>query len=173
MAFAFTVEDGTGLSAANAFATRQHVADYAEVDPHHGALWLALDEEQQERGIVYATRFLDDRVDWAGQRVYPESGTRWPRSGVYDRDGSPLASDAIPRQLADATAAFAMFLVFQDATREDAANILQRVKADVVEVEFKAGSYGLARTIPAHLEALLKGLGNLRVNSQYGKIRRA
>lgn len=173
MAFAFIVEDGTGLSAANAVASRAHVADYADIDPHHGPLWLALTEEQQERGIVYATRYLDDRVDWAGRRVYPLSGTRWPRSGIIDRDGNPVAADAIPRQLADATAAFAMFLVFQDATREDAANILQRVRADVVEVEFKAGSYGLARAIPSHLEALLTGLGQLRVNSQYGKIRRA
>ena len=172
MAFAFIVEDGTGLAAANAYASREHVAEYADIDPHHGPLWLALGDEQQERGIVYATRFLDDRVDWSGKRVFPESGTRWPRSGVFDRDGNAIAPTIIPRQLRDAVAAFAMFLVVDDATRDSASNILQRVKADVVEVEFKAGTYGLARTIPTHLEALLQGLGDLRINSQFSKIKR-
>lgn len=172
MAFAFTVEDGTGLSAANAWASREHVASYAEIDPHHGPAWLALTQEQQERGIVYATRFLDERVDWAGERVHPLSGTRWPRRNVRDRDGALIPDNIIPKQLKDATAAFAMFLITQDATRDDAANILQRVKADVVEVEFKAGSYGIARVVPAHLESMLLGLGLLRTQAQFGKIRR-
>lgn len=172
MPFAFIVEDGTGLSAANAFASREHVADYAEVDVHHGAQWLALDEEQQERGIVYATRFLDVQVEWAGVRVYPDSGTRWPRRGITDQDGRLIPPDVIPRQLQDATAAFAMFLVFEDATRDSPANVLQRVRADVVEVEFKRGSYGIVRTIPAYLEAMLRGLGMFRIGAQFGKIKR-
>jgi hypothetical protein len=159
MAFTFTVEDGTGLSTATSYVSVEDADDILTMNIHAGPIWDALTQEEKERLLSWASRYLDERTNWFGRRVVETSALRWPRSGIRDRDGIVIPSNSIPRQLKAAVAEMARYLIAEDRTTEREQDALTRIKADVVELEFSEG-YRLAR-VPEHMDSLLRGLGTI------------
>jgi hypothetical protein len=181
MAFVFTVESGTGTdAAANSYVSVEEATDIITANIHAATEWNMLTVPAQQRLLVWATRYLDAKARWKGTKTVPGSASytnafgtvvpaiapsplRWPRTGVCDRDGVTVGTASIPTQLRVATAEMARFQIAQDRTIERAQDGLQRVKADVVEIEFLPG-YTLPST-PDFLQDLLTGLGSVPSSS--------
>ncbi|MDU9703694.1 DnaT-like ssDNA-binding protein, partial [Helicobacter pylori] len=56
--------------------------------------------------------------------------------GVADRDGIEIPKDEIPQGLKEATAELARFMVDVDRTSPQKRDGLERMKVDVIEIEF-------------------------------------
>jgi hypothetical protein len=89
------VEDGTGLSTANSYATVEEADVYFD-GRLHGERWVGADDDTKTAALIWATALLDQVCVWRGTPVKPcaqdgFTGTvqalRWPRVGVPARDG--------------------------------------------------------------------------------------
>jgi hypothetical protein len=170
MAVVLVVEDGTGIVAANSYLTAAEADSILEVNPSSFAVWDALSAAQKDAYLVWASQYIDDYVEWAGYKTVPTSGLRWPRCGVYDRDGILIAEDVLPEQLLNAVAQIAVFLINNEAASSggQSSNLpegIKRVKADVVELEFfesgSADSQSGTDLMPLNIAYLIRGLGRV------------
>lgn len=136
MAATFVVEDGTGKSDANAFASVAAVDQYWD---NHGAptTWTGLAQATKEKHIRMATQYLmavyGER--WKGTRLSSTQALDFPRWGIRVRDGWILNADTIPQSLIDATAEAA----HRDATETDGLLPDLDAPASVEEEMIKAG----------------------------------
>ena len=169
------LEDGTGITTANSYVTAAEITAILEVNPTSSAAWTALDAQQQDDYAIWASNWLDDYMDWRGDKTVVTSGMRWPRCGVYDRDGILIAEDEIPEQLKQAVAETAVWLIGNAAAESggESSNLpegIKRVKADVVEVEFFEGgsddSQSGSDLLPINIRFLLRDLGYPIVGKQ-------
>lgn len=157
MTFTFLPEDGTALEAANSYVTVEEADDHFLIDLNFAATWSALDEEAKQHQLAWATRVLDQKVEWRGTRVDADSGLRWPRTGVYDRDGALIDDDAVPLQVKQAVCELAKFLMTTDLTAGQDVEYLKRVRVDVLEAEWQDGTGQSA--LPSLINDILFGLG--------------
>ena len=65
MAITIVVETGAGLSNSNSYVTVAEADTYNE-NHYYGSAWAALSDENKKRAIIFATRLLDEQVDWNG-----------------------------------------------------------------------------------------------------------
>lgn len=166
MAFAFVVETGEGDADANSYTTVEFADDYIEMNIHSSTEWLALEEEDKQRLLARASKTLDYRFKWNGQRVYQDSGLKWPRAGVTDSDGWYIPDDVIPRILQEATAEFASYLMDTDWTAPRENDEFTEIKVDVIQLKFDT-SYRRAY-VPPTIEAMLEDLGNANTGTRPG-----
>lgn len=172
MSFTFTVEDGTGLSAANSYVSVADADDYFTPDLNFATAWAALTTQQKQHSLAWASRLLDQKTDWRGVRVDEDSGLRWPRSYVQDRDDQLVADNVVPRPVKDATCELAKYLQENDLTTGADVDNIRKVVVDVIEIEFQEGTSQTG--IPTILNAILTGLGSFRVGGRgFGKIIKA
>lgn len=162
------LEDGTGVLSANAYLSAAEALSILEVNPTALAVFSALTAEQQDDYLIWASGWLDDYMDWEGYKTVENSGLRWPRFGVCDRDNIAIDKNTIPSQLKQAVAETAVWLVNSDAagTGGQSSNLpegIKRVKADVVEVEFfetgSADSQSGSDLLAVNIRFLLRALG--------------
>jgi hypothetical protein len=170
MAVTLVVEDGTGLSTANSYLTVLEAEDILCVNPTAYATWTALTPTEKDTYLVWASGYIDDYVDWNGYKTVEDSGLRWPRCGVYNRDGILIGENDIPPQLKQAVAEIAVFLVNSSAAASggQSSNLpegIKRVKADVVEIEFFEDGSSDSQTgsdlLPVNISFLIIGLGTV------------
>jgi len=101
-----TVEDGTGLTTADAYIS------VADADTYFSAIgdttWSAADTSAKEQAIVQATRYMEKRFGnkWKGIIASSTQALGWPRDYVYDERGTEL-DDQVPAALANACAEYA------------------------------------------------------------------
>lgn len=157
MAVVFTVEDGTGVAGANSYLSVAEADDILIVNIQNYATWSALTTQQKEYLLIWATRTIDQYVDWFGAKTDEDNALRWPRTGVTDRDGNAIDDDEIPQALKNAVAELAIRQAIADRTGEQGRDGIKRVKADVVEIEFDS-DYRIG-TLPDDIAFMLKGLG--------------
>lgn len=144
MAATFTVEDGTGLAAANAYCTVEFADQYHE-DNGNPAAWSSLSEADKQKHIRLGARYLDavyaHRLP--GERTSATQRLEWPRLWASDRDGHALADDEVPTSWQEGNAVAALKSAEAEA---DGTSLLadidepgslkrERVKLDVIEVE--------------------------------------
>jgi hypothetical protein len=112
---ALIVEDGTGLSTANAYI------DVAFADAYHSLRcnegWQGV-VSTKEAAIIKATEYIDRHYDFKGDRVEPGDANpapaappqalAWPRTGVCHPDGIVIADNAVPVEVQRATAELAL-----------------------------------------------------------------
>lgn len=104
---ALIVEDGTGLSTAEAYCS------VADADTYHinraNALWTGTDAAK-EAALRKATEYLDGtfKMRWKGCRVLSTQALDWPRIGVYNESGFYIPSESLPTSLVHATAELAL-----------------------------------------------------------------
>lgn len=117
MALVLVVEDGTGLTTANSYATVAEANTYHEGRLHNLAWQNDYDDDTKAAALVWATRLLD-QLRWEGNRMTTTQALRWPRGNVLDRERDALLDDdEIPAWLKDATAELAARLVEEDRTK--------------------------------------------------------
>lgn len=159
MALTFLVEDGTGLADATSYVSVSEADDIIAMNIHVAADWAALTQADKEALLSWGSRYLDERTRWFGRRAVETSALRWPRTGVTDRDGLSIPDNIVPRQLKIAVAEMARYLMAEDRSTERDQDALSRLKADVIELEFREG-YTLPK-VPEHMQYLIAGLGSI------------
>ena len=158
MPLVFKAEDGSGDPDATSYCTVEFADDYVALNTFQSSAWAALDEGVKENLLMRASKMLDVRFLWAGQKVEEESGLRWPRAGTYDRDGFAIGDDVIPQALQEATAEFATYLMNDDWTAPREADQFKEVQVDAIDIKYNT-DYRRAY-IPDTIVQMLDGLGS-------------
>ena len=98
------VEDGTGLSSANASISLAEFKAYC--DPR-GKDYSAFSDELINQAIVRTGTFLSS-LNWRGYRSFQRQQTMpFPRFGLFDKEGWPILENEIPQEYKDASAEIA------------------------------------------------------------------
>jgi hypothetical protein len=103
---AFTPEDGSGVTGANAYALRATVKSHH--DDRGNSVWNTFTSTQQEAAIIRASDYIDKRFGrrFRGFRQLKDQGLEWPRLDAFDDDGYLL--NDVPVQITKATAEYAL-----------------------------------------------------------------
>lgn len=99
---ALIVEDGSGLSTAEAYASVAEADAYLTVRSNPAA-WTSSSTAQKEAALRAATDYLEAvaGVRWRGTRYASTQRLSWPRDGVW-LDGNVLERATLPRLLKEA-----------------------------------------------------------------------
>lgn len=105
MAPVFTVEDGSGVSGANAYIAVQFFRDHHD---SRGRDTSSILDAGVQTAIVRATDYVDQRFSrvYRGYRQMKAQGLEWPRLSAFDDDDYLL--DDVPAQLQKAVAEYAL-----------------------------------------------------------------
>ena len=103
---ALSVEDGTGLSAAESFISVADIQTYFTAYGIEPDGWCLLSDADQEAAARRATQYIESqyRTFWKGVKKTSTQALGWPRSSVYDEDGYLVNSSSVPTRVANATA---------------------------------------------------------------------
>lgn len=161
---AFVVEDGTGLLAATSYISVADADDYLSIKAELLSVeWTGITTEFKEDYLMWATRLLDQRARWAGQKTVTASPLQWPRSWVCDRNGLSVDPNSVPSQVEAATVEIAYHLAVEDtdpaAPNAASAGGIKRLKADVLEIEYQDNAVIAANYFPVGLNQILSPLG--------------
>lgn len=153
----FVVETGVGLPDATSYASMEEANDYFGVHPFHSDNWLDLGEPDKERLLMAASAQLDALITWRGWVASASQALGWPRVRVVDDEGRMINSDIVPRRVRQAMFELAFFLSRGDPYAASSSAGLERLKIDVIELQF---SESMSITpVPAAALTLLRGLG--------------
>ena len=88
---------------------------------------------------VGITKFYVTRPYWTGTVATATQALPWPRIGMSDGNGNPIANNVIPQGLKDAESEMAILSVAGDVTADNAIVVqgITDVKAGPVEIAFK------------------------------------
>lgn len=176
-----------GAVNANAYCSRAEATAYNDDLPRADvrAIWTSASDDDQDRAILYATKLLDRAFTFIGNRVTSAQPLDWPRYvyGFYTGSGgggqssyslgygwAPGASafyidpTTIPDRVKHATAEYARQLIADDRTADPpvaTSNDIKRLKADVVEIEYRDTVVVEPKPVPDTVAMLLAGLGVL------------
>lgn len=128
----------------NCYISRANAITYF-TDLIHGADFLGAEVTIQDQALISATAMLD-RQEWVGTQTQPKptQPLDWPRTGVSDPEGNPVASDAVPQFMKDATCELALALI-QDLTVQTNADTgvnIKSLKAGSAEIQYFVGKTG-------------------------------
>jgi len=129
------VETGSGLATSNAYCTIDEADEYHEERLHNEAWINETSLETKEKALVWATRVLDEEVEWKGVIYASGQALRWPRYGVYTRDGVEIGQNVIPTWLKNATAELAMYLIESDRTTDSGSLGYSNIKVGPIELD--------------------------------------
>jgi len=132
MALTLVVEDGTGKTTANSYATVANGTSYHEA---HIAATAWTGSALQEEALVMATRLIDDGIIFDGIKVDDSQALEWPRFDIKDRSGYLIQSSTIPQALINATAELARWLIGADRTAETDDRGFKKMKVGSLELE--------------------------------------
>lgn len=125
-----TVEDGSGLSDADALISLAYWKTYA--DALGWAYSPTYSDTQIEQAIRRGSRYVSDAFTFKGVKLLRAQAFAWPRYGVCDADGWPINSDEVPIQVQRAVAeASWRELQSADSLRPDV-TMTDRVKSEQV-----------------------------------------
>ncbi|MGD9670182.1 MAG: DnaT-like ssDNA-binding protein [Hyphomicrobiaceae bacterium] len=178
MAVTFTVEDGTGLPTANSYASVAYADDYLVVKPDTSS-WVALSSAEKERYLMLATRTLDQRATYRGQKAVEDSALRWPRVGALDCDSIAQPYDEVPDPIKQATVELAFHFVrngIDPSMPISTSGEITKIKADVIEIEYSDGTQSsTVNFFPQGFNEALGCLGRVSTGrgSGFGRILRA
>lgn len=101
---AFTVEDGTGLAAANAYIT---VAEFKAYWDDRGYDYSSHTDDNIQVAIIKATDYIENRFRkrFRGSREFEDQALSFPRLRLYDEDGELI--EGLPNRLKHSTAEYA------------------------------------------------------------------
>jgi hypothetical protein len=75
------------------------------------APWTDASVPDQEAALQWATRLIDEQVQWYSVPTYPDQALALPQVGLVDQWGRQLASNVIPVPVQQATALYALALL--------------------------------------------------------------
>jgi hypothetical protein len=136
----FVVEDGSMVVGSNSYVSVA-MADAYLADSLNYSDWSAVTEDDKERLLVAASRWLDQRTKWSGFKVSADQSMRWPRTGTYDCDQLPVAVNVIPMPVIAAVCELANFFTSPDnnPTRHSDNVGFSEITVDVITLKFQDG----------------------------------
>lgn len=149
----------------NSYVSLQEAAEYAEyrvVDATVFSAWDSLDEEQQAKYLVNASRALDSMCDWIGSRYSSTQGLKWPRVDAAV-DGFYLTSTVVPTPVKEAAIEMALWSMANDGVVATTSNTqFDSIKVGPIEIDFNEGS-GIATNqyFPDVVTQLLRDYGGI------------
>ena len=131
-----------------------------EADQYFGnafgkSAWGSASGDDKARLVITSSRYLDQYLDWYGEKSNPEQAMDWPRSGVYS-GSSIVDSSTIPNRVRYAACELAYHLL-QNGDLSFGNQTIDSVKLGSMNVAFSAG--GTDPGLPANIESLLQSLG--------------
>lgn len=152
---AFTAEDGTGVTGANAYIDVAFADDY--FSDRGNATWTALTTTQKEQAIVRASDYLEWRFKYKGYPKTSTQGLRWPRSGVYDELGNEVEyPENVQKACAEYSVRASSQTLAPDPEIDDSGRpvTMTKDKVDVIEEQRKFSDEDTSvRTIKPYPEA--------------------
>lgn len=148
---ALTVEDGSGLADAESYVSASDCASYASA---RGLTFPASPPDAAEAALRRATAYLDNtyRTRFPGQRKrFRLQALEWPRVGVVDMNGFPVADDEIPSEIIRATCEAAVReLAVPGSLNPDVTpgKVKKSAKVGDIAVEYAVGGGGVASQQP-------------------------
>ena len=82
------VEDGTGLTDANSYASVEFADDYFSA--RGVSEWDDLETEVKEQSLIKATDFIDNVYQWYGKKEFDNQALRFPRVSIRDYEGAEI-----------------------------------------------------------------------------------
>lgn len=134
---ALTIEDGTGIAGADAYADVTACSAYAV--NYYGSS-LSGSPADKEAAIRRAAAYLST-LPWKGTRAHGrDQGLAWPRDGVTDCEGYPIASNVVPGEVVAAQHELAR-AEFQSPgvltpSASKAKAVVSMEKVDVIQVQY-------------------------------------
>jgi len=103
--------------------------------------WTAATTGTKDSALVTATRMLD-RMVWTGEKTAADQDLEFPRTGLTDKDGNEVASDAIPQEILDATCELALILIVNASAADvtSTASNIKKLQAGSAMIEYFKGS---------------------------------
>jgi hypothetical protein len=156
---AFTLEDGTGISDANAYVSLDFCITYCT---DRGLTFSTSPSSLGEEAIVRATAALDAmyRFRFNGYKTHGRNqALEWPRTAAYDREGYLISGALIPIEIQNAVSEMAVReyaspgSMLPDLERGGA---VQMLRAGSVEVQYAANA-AMATTFQL-IDGMLTGL---------------
>ena len=170
-------EDGTVIVGANSYVNLAEAENYISDMPSPALLtWNALaDDVERESLLIYATRVLDQRARWNGQKFAAASPLRWPRVNVVDCDGLPVAHDVVHSNVKAAVCEMALWFSIpgQNPFTVSESQGIQEFAVDVIRVVYKMDHDATSiLALPRGLNQILCGLGTITYggSSSFGAI---
>lgn len=162
-----TVEDGTGLALADAYVS------VADADSYHAerntSAWFDATVPVKEAAIRQATTYLDGTFEWVGAIKTLTQALAWPRTDAVGYEGRTIANDAVPQQVADATAYLAGQALSGALQPASDAGRVRSKRLGSVAVEYATGSDSSRRFFP-ELRSILVGLYSHGPGSISGRV---
>ncbi len=165
---AVTIDATIGGASSNSYATLAQADTFHESNLYSSD-WDDATDDQKNRGLVMATRMLDDFFDWLGGAVGATQALLWPRIDVPNHFGVEYGSDELPEELIDATAYVAFRLIQESGDPEAASGAgsagVQRMKAGPVDFTFWRSISPKAHSIVRSVMPWLSHLGRMRIGT--------
>lgn len=142
-----TLNDTVGDPEANTYADLAYFKDYLSSRPKltwtdEAITGSTLDDELSSN-LIMAARIEDSSFVWTGQASTSSQALSWPRTGMYNRNGYLIPSNANPKDLKDSQCELAVQLKQSpDLFDESKASRLGIKKVDATDasVEFHAAN---------------------------------
>lgn len=120
-----TADSFATLEEANAYAAAQGLTAWATAPDSP--------PDAKEAALRRATSHLSGAYSWAGKRTHGrEQAQAWPRTGVTDREGEPIADDEIPVEVKHACIVIAAQELEQPGSMDPSMVPAQRVIQETV-----------------------------------------
>lgn len=153
MAFVF---DADPVSATmSSYVTVSFADDYFSAK-FTGAGWADLSTELKQAALVSATNILDTYV-YGGLRAQRLQPLQWPRSGIYNDEGTPYSSATVVTKVQQATCELAHWIYTEGDRTLDDTTLQQLDNFQAGPVNFKIRSK--AMVVPLEVQALLTSIG--------------
>lgn len=165
---AITIIATPGAANANSYVTKAEasaVGGYWETRLFN-TKWTSATDANKNAALVWATRLLDDWVDWVGSKVdiRENQALRWPRYNAKDIDGEWYESDEIPPFLKDATSELAGHLLSltADPTAPPDTQGFKSLKVGSLALEVDVKDRDMYTLIPDSVVAIIEPYGRIR-----------
>lgn len=149
------VETGAGLATANSYCNEDE-ADLYHEKHYYASTWTSATSDNKEIALMWATRLIDEQVEWAGVAVGTTQALMWPRNLVYDRNGYAILSTTIPTWLKEATAEFARLLLDENRTAETNRDLVGFKEMKIGPLELKVDSFNKKSVLPPSVWSMIR-----------------
>lgn len=149
------VETGTGAATSNSYVSIDDADTYHE-KRLYVTDWTGATDDNKEIALMWATRLIDEMVEFNGYAINATQALAFPRYGVYDRNGNAFASNAVPTWLKEATAEFARQLIAENRTAETNRDLAGFKEIKVGSLELKTDPVRAKQTMPPEVFSMLK-----------------
>lgn len=156
---------------ANSYAEVVDADSYNETHLYNTA-WTGATSERKKAALVWATRLLDNEMEFMGWKTTSTQKLLWPRVGVWDREGQTyFDDDLIPYFIVDAVSELARKLLEADRTAEPDTKGFTQIRVGSISLTIDKNDAQFA-PLPDSVLSMLQDYGGLVSSNTIVDIRR-